>query len=236
MENLNNAATRAINALPADETEAFDAVAIDDRYLTAHLYQFRHVADGLIEGLPSVSSAPSPIIWERIAREVGFDDHIDESSNASNVVPIRNRGGKMLLSVASIAAALVIGVAAGSVMSDSAPDLREIAVAAANEASSTSIDMTDPATSNVAASAILTSDGTGYIIADSLPALSEDRTYQLWVIVGDEVVSAGILGNNPGVVQFRAEGNVIGMAISEEVAGGVVVSEADPVALWLDSA
>mgnify|MGYP001819408266 FL=1 len=50
------------------------------------------------------------------------------------------------------------------------------------------------------------------------------------------MVSAGLLGNDPDVVQFRTEGNVVGMAISEEVAGGVVVSQNDPVALWLDSA
>ena len=72
--------------------------------------------------------------------------------------------------------------------------------------------------------------------ADSLPALADDRTYQLWVIVDDQVVSAGLLGNNPDVVQFRAEGDIVGMAISNETAGGVVVSENDPVALWLRDA
>ena len=236
MERLNNAATRAINGLTAEEAAAFDAIAADDPYLTAHLDQFRHVADELIEGLPNVSPAPSPVIWERIAREVGFDEDISQPVAETNVIPMRRRGRNLLLSVASVAAALAIGVAAGSMIGDSATDLRETAVAAAADAGSTSIEMTAPATTDLAASAVLTADGTGYVIADTLPALPEDRTYQLWVIVDDQVISAGLLGNNPDIVQFRAEGNIVGMAISEEIAGGVVVSENDPVALWLDSA
>ena len=242
MERLNNAATRAINGLPADEADAFDALIADDGFLSAHLDEFRQVADQLVEGLPTVAPAPSPVIWDRIAHEVGFDQEVefdqedDQPVEQPNVVPIRRRGRNLLVTVASVAAALVIGVAAGSVLSDSASDLRQVAATAASEAGSTSIEMADPATSNLAASAVLTADGTGYLVAESLPALSDDRTYQLWVIVDDQVISAGILGNNPDVVQFRAEGNIVGMAISEEVAGGVVVSENDPVALWLDNA
>jgi hypothetical protein len=239
MERLNNAATRAINALPAEEAEAFDSLASEDPYLSGHLDQFRHVADRLVEGLPAVSPAPSPVIWERIAHEVGFDRDeatTPEGTGQPNVVPMRTRRRNLFISVASVAAALVIGVAAGSILFDSAPDLRETAVAAATESGSTSIKMESPVTSDVTASVVLTADGTGYLIADSLPALPADRTYQLWVIVDDQVVSAGLLGNDPDVVQFRTEGNVVGMAISEEVAGGVVVSQNDPVALWLDSA
>lgn len=236
MERLNNAATRAINGLPAKEAEAFDALVASDEYLAAHMDQFLRVADELVEGLPNVAPAPSPLVWERIAREVGFEQESEPVVAKSNVVPIRSRGRNLLITAASVAAALVIGVAAGSVLSDSPQGLRETAVAAASEAGSTSIQMTDPATSGLTASAVIEADGTGYLIAESLPALGEDRTYQLWVIVDDQVISAGLLGNNPDVVQFRAEGNVVGMAISNEVAGGVVVSENDPVALWLGSA
>jgi hypothetical protein len=236
MERLNNAATRAINGLTAEEAEAFDAFAAEDEYLSAHLDQFRHVANELMDGLPAVSPAPSPIIWERIANEVGFDQSAESITETSNVVPMRSKRRNLLLSVASVAAALIIGVAAGSVLDDSPTDLRQVAVAAASDVGSTTIEMSDPASSALAASAVLTANGTGYVIADSLPAIADDRTYQLWVIVDDQVISAGLLGNDPDVVQFRAEGNIVGMAISDEVAGGVVVSENDPVALWLGSA
>jgi hypothetical protein len=244
MERLNNAATRAINGLPAAEAEAFDYLVADDGFLKSHFDQFQRVADELVEGLPAVAPAPSPDIWARIAHEVGFIDEPSATldsphtpiSDTPDVVPMRRRGRNVALTVASIAAALVIGVAAGSVMTDSPTDLRQVAATAASEAGSTTIDMANPATSSPAASAVLTADGTGYLVAESLPALSDDRTYQLWVIVDDRVISAALLGTDPDVVEFRAEGNIVGMAISEEVAGGVVVSENDPVALWLDNA
>ena len=75
MERLNNAATRAINALPAEEADAFDALTAEDEHLRSYLDQFWQVADELVEGLPNVSPAPSPVIWERIAQEVGFEEN-----------------------------------------------------------------------------------------------------------------------------------------------------------------
>lgn len=76
-------------------------------------------------------------------------------------------------------------------------------------------------------------DGVGYLVSDSLPALPADRAYQLWAIVDGNVLSAGLLGPDPGVSPFVVTGDIQGLAITEEVAGGVVTSEADPVALWL---
>jgi hypothetical protein len=35
---------------------------------------------------------------------------------------------------------------------------------------------------------------------------------------------------------FRVEGDILGLAVTEEIAGGVAVSENDPVALWLAEA
>ncbi len=83
------------------------------------------------------------------------------------------------------------------------------------------------------ATIVLQADGVGYLISDGLPALSPDRTYQLWAIVGTTVVSAGVLGPDPGVSPFQVTGEIAGLAITEEVAGGVVASENDPVVLWL---
>ena len=141
------------------------------------------------------------------------------------------------MSMAAVAAALVFGVAAGSFLDNSEPSLREMAVAAATGSDATTVTMTNPAGATaINAEVVLAGDGTGYVLADALPRLSDDRTYQLWVIVDDQVVSAGLLGNDPDVMQFRAEGNIVGMAISNEVAGGVVVSEVEPTTLWLRDA
>ena len=50
---------------------------------------------------------------------------------------------------------------------------------------------------------------------------------------GDEVLSAGVLGEHLHVAPFQVVGNVTGFAITEEVAGGVVTSQNPPTAVWL---
>ncbi|MEW6155283.1 MAG: anti-sigma factor [Actinomycetota bacterium] len=78
------------------------------------------------------------------------------------------------------------------------------------------------------AEAVLLPDGTGYILRANLPRLPEDRTYQLWAVVGPSKISVGVLGSEPGAVAFRAAGDVSALAITEEVAGGVVASDKQP--------
>jgi len=79
------------------------------------------------------------------------------------------------------------------------------------------------------AHAVLVPDGTGYLWSDALPGTAPDRTYQLWAVVGTERISAGVLGPSPQIAPFRIAGEVVALAITEEVAGGVVASENQPV-------
>lgn len=235
MERINTAAARAVNALPPAEAAEFDALAAEDAYLSEHVESFRRVAAELAGGLTEIVPVASPVIWDRIAQETGIDQAPQESP--APAIPLKRRGRDFVTAVAAVAAALVFGVAAGGLLNGSEPSLREVAAAAASEAGATTVEMTSPSgIAAINASVVLTEGGTGYLTADSLPALTDDRTYQLWVIVDDQVISAGLLGNDPDVIQFRAEGNIVGMAISNEKAGGVVVSENDPVALWLQDA
>ena len=77
-------------------------------------------------------------------------------------------------------------------------------------------------------------DGTGYLTRHTLRPLPADRTYQLWAIIDGEVISAGVLGADPGVVPFRIDpGGFEGFAITEEAVGGVAASENQPVVAWL---
>ena len=83
---------------------------------------------------------------------------------------------------------------------------------------------------------VLAEDGTGYVLEHNLPALSDDETYQLWAIVDQQVISAAVLGPNPGTVPFRVDtAGLAGFAVTQEEVGGVVVSEQEAVAVWLDS-
>lgn len=75
----------------------------------------------------------------------------------------------------------------------------------------------------------ITDDGVGYLSASPLPDLPADRTYQLWGGAGDELVSLGVLGDDPRIVSFAAEPYEL-FAITEEQTPGVVTSRNQPVA------
>jgi len=83
---------------------------------------------------------------------------------------------------------------------------------------------------------VLMPNGTGYLAEHTLQPLPADRTYQLWAVVDGKIISAGILGQDPGVVPFRIDPHGFsGFAITEEVVGGVESSQNDPVIAWLEA-
>jgi len=95
--------------------------------------------------------------------------------------------------------------------------------------------LSDPSTGDLSLTVVTTDDGLSVATTAQLPALDPAETYQLWSVVGDEVVSVGLLGSNPSDVEFRIEGDPTVLALTVEVAGGVAVSEATPVAVWQSS-
>jgi anti-sigma-K factor RskA len=86
------------------------------------------------------------------------------------------------------------------------------------------------------AQVVLTEDGRGFVVPlDDLPALDEERTYQLWVINDEaDVISAGVLGRDPAPATFTWTGPVAGFALTREVAGGVISSAGDVVSVISD--
>ena len=72
-------------------------------------------------------------------------------------------------------------------------------------------------------------DGRGYLARDNLPTLSPDRNYQMWAVVGENKISVGLLGSEPEPAAFVASGAITALAITEEDAGGVVLSLQQPV-------
>lgn len=79
------------------------------------------------------------------------------------------------------------------------------------------------------AQAVVLPDGTGYLVKSNLPALSKERTYQLWAVVGTSRISVGVIGPEPHIVPFKMDGTVSALAITEESAGGVESTRKDPV-------
>lgn len=79
---------------------------------------------------------------------------------------------------------------------------------------------------------VLTSQGTGFVLDDSLPALDGAQTYQLWAVTEGRIVSAGLFGRDVNDGAFRVDlDGLTALAITPEIAGGVVVSEAAAVSV-----
>lgn len=235
MERLDNAAAHALHSLPEDEAAAFERSIADNEHLQDDLESFRRVASELIHGLPDIVPAASPELWDRIGREAGITPSQPTPDSTPQDLPRKRM--TYIASAAAAVAVLAVAVASMLALRGPASDMRSLAAAAAEQPASTTVSLANPAgVADLGAEVIIGQDGTGYVVADALPTLDPDRTYQLWLVIDDRVISAGILGNDPAVVQFRAEGDIAGIAISNEIAGGVVVSEVDPVAIWLRDA
>ena len=226
----------ALDAVDGDEAEAIDLHVRDCPRCRGDVADHRETASALATG-----HEPAPLrLWDTIAAELEAAPPLQLAS----VVPIRPAPWRRALCVglASVAAATiaVLGVRvvqqddridgmqtaiedrtvlAGAVAAHGNPDARQAELRSADGV--------------VLARAVLIPDGTGYLWSDGLPRTDPDRTYQLWAIVGTERISAGVLGPNPNVAPFHIAGDVVGLAITEEVAGGVVASENQPVASGL---
>ncbi|MGH9194679.1 MAG: anti-sigma factor, partial [Acidimicrobiia bacterium] len=101
--------------------------------------------------------------------------------------------------------------------------------------------LTDPSAKTLAlrsakdgpeAQLVLASDGRGLLIANALPGLQVDETYQLWALVGEEKISSGLLGSQPNVSLFTFRGGrPDGFAVTKEPSGGSPQPTNDPIVL-----
>ena len=76
---------------------------------------------------------------------------------------------------------------------------------------------------------IVVASGRGFVVNDNLPALPEGQVYQLWGRRGDDVISLGLLGQDPETAEFVAGGEFDAYAITAERWPGVVSSQQQPV-------
>lgn len=219
----------ALDALDPDERRAVEEYLAVNPQARAEVREHQEVATFL-----AFSGAAAPDgLWDRISRS------LEETPPApgpelAKVMPMRRRSAWSRAGawVAASAAAAVIAVVAVQVIDRG--DTSQDPIAAAVEAARADRDSRivtlslegQPAT----AEAIVDQDGHGYLLASSLPVLPDDRTYQLWGVVNDEVISLGILGHNPEIESFSVEGDLAALVITDEVEGGVAVSEQP--ALW----
>lgn len=232
----------ALDAVDDIERRRVERAAESDPELARELADHMAVAAILAEAIEVAPSTPSPTVWDNISAAIEGE----EAPDVQFVSMERRTWTTRLVGAVSIAAVLLAAVLAFRVvdqdrrLQDLTTAMQSDPISQAAQTAITSpgaqvVTLTDPAGSSSQVQLVLTEEGVGYVLSDVLPSLPADRTYQLWAIVGDTVVSAGVMGSDPGISPFQVNGDVVGFAITEEVAGGVVSSENDPLWVWLDA-
>lgn len=221
----------ALDALEGEEQRRFEVHLETCADCQASLDDYREVASNLVH-----DEAAADETWERISTAIAT-----EGEAGADVVelprPGTGNGWKWLAAVAAVAAAvfgtlLVLDGAQGDQL-----DGDDIVAAAEQIAGHPGAIVSDFVVEDVAvARIVLSDDGRGFVIpTDDLDPLDQARTYQLWVINDTEdVISAGVLGNDPAPATFTWTGEVTGFALTREIAGGVISSAGDVVSVIAD--
>lgn len=236
----------ALDAVDGDEARIVADHLVDCARCRAEVAEHREVAALLAHG---GTDAPAHL-WDRIAASIEGTGPSEtdlalrpplftKPKMAGRAAP-RSWRRRAVVPVGAIAAA-VIGVLGfqvvdqGSKLDDQGRQIEELAngdgmsqafQSALGEPDAELVQLQSP--DGVHEARVVMSDGTGYLHAAALPELPEGRTYQLWADMGENRISLGILGSRPEVASFAMDREVLGLAITEEIASGVVVSEQAP--------
>lgn len=213
-----------VYALDAVETE--EAIAIEDHLrdcarCRAEVADHRETAALLAHA----STDAPPALWDRIASSI---------EAPAEVVPMAPRLSARRLHARRVPVSALLGAAAALVIAVLGIQVRNqserIDDMSAALATAPVADVRELSTGDGQhLPVVLRTDGQGQLQADRLPALPAGKTYQLWGVAGETVVSLGVLGPDPDVVTFVVEG-YSALAITEEQAPGVVQSKNQPVA------
>lgn len=228
----------ALDAVDSEESAAVIAHMRDCMLCPAEVAQHREVAAFLA---PATAAAPERL-WDQIAGSLEEAPPPLELSSVRRIDSGRLRAGRIATIAAAAVAVAAVGVIAvlGIKVSNDSRRIDQMAGGThdAKLSQATGAALADPqarlvdlrsSESTLSAQAVVLPDGTGYVLKNNLPRLDDERTYQLWAVVGDSKISVGVLGPAPGPTGFKAAGDVSALAITREAAGGVVASDQDPV-------
>jgi anti-sigma-K factor RskA len=130
------------------------------------------------------------------------------------------------IAVAAAAVAVVLGI--GLVHADTKVSNLQAAPATVAAALRTPghdlVELDSNSTKTELAQVVVVPSGQGFLVSSKLPALSDNRTYQLWAIEGNQPISLGLLGGTPGRAAFSMAGSTrpSHLSITAEPAGGSV--------------
>jgi hypothetical protein len=228
----------ALDALDGEEHDAVDAHVATCPRCRAEVAEHREVAALLAH---AGAAAPDGL-WDRIA---GALDDAPPALQLAPVTALRPREAKPWTRyvTAAVAAAAVLVIAALGVevyRLDERADKQAVAMAqnglqqeylaAKTAPGSREVELASEG-EDLAVEVVIDEDGRGYLKSDPLPELPDGRTYQLWGDAGTgELISLAILGGDPNdIFTFTANEDLVGFAITDEKAPGVVTSAQPPV-------
>jgi anti-sigma-K factor RskA len=226
----------ALDALPGEERDLVERHLRDCTRCRQEVAEHREAAALLALGAPAPGG-----LWDRISGAIAGKPPEKQLVPVLRPRPAR-AGWAVAAAVATLAAAVTgfMGLRLAQ-QGDQIDELQE-AVETQGLDSVVSAALADPSSVDVPlvaeegstlATVVLLPDGKGYLFRPLLPPLPENRTYQLWALVGKATVSAGVLGNRPGVTAFSVDMPVNGFAISEEMHGGVAAPQSPPIAVGM---
>jgi hypothetical protein len=227
----------ALDAVVGEEAEALELHLRECPRCRASVAEFRETAS-----LLALGHGPAPVtMWDAIVALME-DSGPRELRLPATTTLAHRRWRRLRVGLASVAAALL--AALGLQALHQGREIKQMRVALANKTilaaalaaqehpQARRTEMRSP-NGTILARAVVEPDGTGFLWGDGLPRLPKNRSYQLWAVSGTEKISVGVLGGQPNVVPFRIAGDVVGLAVTEEVAGGVVATQKQPTASGL---
>ena len=223
----------ALDAVDDDERRAVEDYLAANPRARAEVQEHREVATMLAW---SGMDAPEGL-WDRIVGSLDAHEERPDASSLGKVLPLasprRRRAARTIgYWVAATAAAAIIAIVAVSALRTNDPaTLDKVSAQAFANPALLHSQLSSGSNSSLKVLAVIDRNGTGYLRADSLPMLADQRTYQLWGLVGDKLISLGLLGSNPQTVVFTVRDKVTKLAITDEQPGGVLSSQNLPVVI-----
>jgi anti-sigma factor RsiW len=217
----------ALDAIDPDERRRVEDYLEANPRAAAEVREHREVATMLAY---TGMDAPDGL-WDRIVSTIE-EPAPEPGPELAKVMPMesarRSRSRAFGTWILATAAAAVIAIVAVSFLDRGAiTDPLQLAVDEARADRDTRTAVLVAEGSPVEIEAVVDESGLGFLVADALPQLPRDQTYQLWGVVGDDVISLGILGPNPELELFTARVDLAALAVTIEPAGGVV-SDGNP--------
>jgi len=205
------------------------------------------------EKLLSSSFVAQEYVEESNAMFAQFEDNAESSSELlkniktqihddshSNITPITSKHKSFFLPfVTGAVAASIFAIAIGVLTWPNSVDKQQSALSMEttmenfkSESETSFIELKDTK-GQMGAEVMMHEKGDIMVDGRHLEELNENDTYQLWAVIetktGQKVISAGILGNKPGVFMVQVHGNVKAFVITLEQSGGVEKSNKEPV-------